>query len=214
MNDQEYYQTILKRGVDLNAYGYWQQAYAKMIMFVTDSVRVASNNKSSIVVDLGCACGTVLKGFKDSKVFNEYIGIDKNKYMIDLGIKTHNFQYKELYNMDITEQPLPCEDNSVTLINCMNTLEQIPKDKIKFVINEMHRVLLVNEGSIFINIPLAKTVNEYSWWKNLFLTKFIIDENIHHRYVYESKYGPGGDNKTFHDHYKAMWTIFGLRKEK
>lgn len=204
--EEEYYYTAVNGGVDLNNFGFWQKNYAKMVIYITDIIQIAANNKQSTILDIGCACGVALKGFKETKVFKNHIGVDISTYMINLGKQTHEFTDDELKITDITKEPLPCENDSVTLINCSGVIEHIAEDKLTFVFNEMYRVLN-NEGIIFI-ITNNDGINKIDTIKSKLYSVPEINRNFQ-----ETKFGPSlYDKRTFYDHYKDMWSIVALKK--
>lgn len=225
-NEEFYKRAIAQEGVDYNFYGDWQRSYAKMVIAITDIIKVASNDKQSLLLDVGCACGVTLKGFKEISVFGNLMGVDISDYMIDLGKKTHGFTDDELKIVDITEEPLPVEDKSVTLLHCTHTLEHIPKEKLNYVLREFSRVLSDN-GYGFIMVPAIKPGNSkeiveneethfivetINWWRARLAVLFSIDNTIRKEFK-KSKFSPTGNDETFYDHYNKGWTIFGLRKK-
>ena len=67
---KEFYQRAIdQEGVDYNFYGDWQRSYAKMVIAITDIIKAATDNRDSLMVDIGCACGVTLRAFKETKVF-------------------------------------------------------------------------------------------------------------------------------------------------
>lgn len=226
---KEFYERgIEQNGVDYNAYGDWQINYAKMIIAITDILETASNNKDSLMLDVGCACGVTLKAFKETAVFGHYLGIDISEYMITLGKETHDFKDGELLSIDISEEPIPLEDNSVTLLHCSHTLEHLNEDAIPMVIEEFHRVLHP-DGFGLVVVPTIKPghskakiaeeethliIEPMNWWRSRFAKKFSVDGNIRKEFK-KSPFGPSSDDTTtFYEHYNKGWTLYGLRKDK
>jgi ubiquinone/menaquinone biosynthesis C-methylase UbiE len=226
-NEEFYKRAIAQEGVDYNFYGDWQRSYAKMVIAITDIIKEAANNKQSLLLDVGCACGVTLKGFREISVFGNIMGVDISDYMITLGKKTHEFTDDELRIVDITQELLPVEDNSVTLLHCTHTLEHIPKENLNYVLKEFKRVLS-DSGYGFIMVPAIKPGNSketvgheethfivetMNWWKTRLAKFFAIDNTIRKRFK-ESKFSPTGNEKTFYDYYNKGWTIFGLTQKK
>ena len=223
-----YQRAIDQEGVDYNFYGDWQVSYAKMVIAITNIIKAASDEQDSLCLDIGCACGVTLRAFKETKAFGRYLGVDISEYLINMGMGTHGFTKDEMKIMDITKEPLPCDDDSVTLINCTHMLEHIPKDKLQFVLDEMYRVLKPEVGFGFVIVPAIKPGNPKSevqreqthfiietmnWWRARFAKKFKVDNEVRKRFRI-SKHGPLNDGSTFYEHYNKGWTIYGLRKEK
>ena len=233
---KEFYErAIIEKGVDYNFYGDWQKAYAKMVISITNILKAASDSRQSTLLDIGCACGVTLRAFKETKVFGKYLGIDISDYMINLGKETHGFSSEEMIVTDILKEPLPCKDNSVTLLHCTHVLEHIHEKDITEIIKEMYRVLEPIIGLAFIIIPTIKpnytksdiekeithiTVKKDNWWENLLtrnITKtkrFYLDKSISENFK-QTMFTPVlNSNKSFYDYYKDEWTVFGLRKDK
>ncbi len=80
---QDYYDEHKDAGLDYLGHGYWQEEYAKMV------VEACKTPRDGFVVDAGCACGSILKGFQ--KLNMRVLGVDLNDAMIGLG-RTH-FEY-------------------------------------------------------------------------------------------------------------------------
>lgn len=224
-----------ENGVDYNFYGDWQKAYGKMVISITNILKAATDNRDSIVLDIGCACGVALKAFKESKVFGHYLGIDSSEYMVNLGKETHGFSSDELKVVDITKDPLPCKDDSVTLLHCTHVLEHIHEKDLPKIIKEMYRVLEPITGVAFINLPTIKsnwpisaiekeithiTIKDITWWENIFTRKilknkrFYLDHSISNNFK-ETIFSPViNSDKSFYDYYNDSWTVFGLRKDR
>lgn len=83
------------------------------------------------VLDIGCALGFHVQGFRDNQV--EAYGVDISEWAIKHG--KPNCQV-----IDITEQKLPFEDNFFDLITCFDVLEHIPIQFHDFVFSEIARV--------------------------------------------------------------------------
>jgi ubiquinone/menaquinone biosynthesis C-methylase UbiE len=233
---QEFYERAIKQeGVDYNFYGDWQKSYAKMVISVTNILKAATDNRESILLDIGCACGVTLRAFKETKVFGHCIGIDSSKYMVELGRSTHNFSPEEMMVMNITKESLPCKDNSVTLIHCTHVLEHIHEKDLTRILKEMYRVLEPITGLAFIIIPTVKlnnpvseiereeshvTIKDTFWWEDLFTRKLTKTKKFHldpiiNRNFKETIFSPvSSSDKSFYDYYNDGWTLFGLRKDR
>ena len=59
--DEKYYQEHLAAGLDYLGHGFWHDSYAAMVSEAT----LQATYPDPFVVDGGCACGSILKGFKD-----------------------------------------------------------------------------------------------------------------------------------------------------
>lgn len=221
LSEKEVYELAKSKGVDYNYYGYWQEQYTKMIISLSNNLEVFANNqKESLLLDIGTGCGVNLKGFKETKTFNKYIGIDKNNYMIELGKETHKFTDEELITLDITKDLLPVEDETVFLLHSSQTLDRIDPESIDDVLDEFKRVLHP-EGTIIININAIKpgqnkeensNLQTIYWWKSR-INKYFdqMDNDINKRFKKE-KHSPDSSERTFYDYYNKSWNFFQASK--
>ena len=228
---KEFYERAIEQeGVDYNFYGDWQINYAKMVISITDILKAASDRRDSTMLDIGCACGVTLRAFKETKVFGKCIGVDISEFLINKGKETHGFTDNEMIVMDITKDPLPFENDSITLINCTHTLEHIKEEDIDNILEEMYRVLEPEVGFGFVIVPAVKPGNPISevareqshyivqtmnWWRKKFTKKFSIDNTVRKNFK-ETTFSPLTDEgaENFYHYYNQEWTIFGLKKEK
>jgi ubiquinone/menaquinone biosynthesis C-methylase UbiE len=220
MNGKDYYDYGLSRGVDLNFYGDWQKSYAKMVIHCTNIIPIAANNKNtSLFVDLGTACGLIVRAVKELDVFGFCCGTDVNPYLVDIGRKAHNLSDKELFVHDMCTE-LPFDDESVTLLHNSQVLEHIDEHRVEFIIGEMKRVLK-KDGVAFITIagmkngpdeePTHITIKEKSWWDSKFRKHFKADPAIKLRFN-KSSFSPDNSDKNFNHYYGDFWYVYGLRR--
>lgn len=226
---KEFYQRAIdQEGVDYNFYGDWQADYAKMVIDITGILEAASNDQEALILDVGCACGVTLRGFKEAKVFGNHIGIDISEFMLDMGKETHGFDETELAQVDITKENIPLEDDTVTLLHCSHVLEHIEEETLEHIFDEFNRVLKHETGYGFLVIPTIKPGNPKSeiereeshvniktmaWWRKEIAKKFNINNEVRKKFK-ESKFSPIGDpEQNFYHFYNDGWTIFGITKK-
>lgn len=226
---QKYYEYSKNRGIDFLYYGNWQRNYAKMLVFITGlSQTLLNNTKNSLFLDVGTACGLIVKACQETKVFANCVGIDSSEYMLDLGKNKFGFKDGELVVCDIANDEIPIKDGSVYLLNCSNVLEHIEEKNYPKIFKEFQRVLNTNGKGIII-VPAAKqgltidqikagdnshvTAKTTLWWKNTLKKYFKLEPEINDRFQ-KCKYSPSGDGKTFHDHYNIGWTLIGISKKQ
>jgi 2-polyprenyl-3-methyl-5-hydroxy-6-metoxy-1,4-benzoquinol methylase len=106
--DQQYYEEHASAGLDYLGHGYWQESYAQMVVEAT----LQAQYEAPFICDAGCACGSILFGFKKTGVFRTVLGIDLSNYMVGLGRKHFQFSDGELVAGSITDVPIP--RNTVT----------------------------------------------------------------------------------------------------
>lgn len=221
-----YDRAVSQFGLDYNFYGDWQLKFAKMAMHITDLIQIVSNHRDSTILDVGAACGVTLRGFRELNLFGKYYGVDISDYMTSLGRETHGFSEKELFKLDITQNPLPFDDESITLLNCTHVLEHLSEKDIPDVISEFARVLKPEIGIALIIIPTVKPgvsredltadnthliIRSAAWWFSRFKKVFIHDSNVRDRFK-SCKYSPDNSPDSFYSHYPD-WTVYGLRKK-
>lgn len=76
------------------------------------------------------------------------IGLEGSEYAVR--------EAKKRFDMDmrhhLLEEKLPFEDNSYSIVLCNQVIEHLPKNTVKYMLKECHRVL-ENEGIIIVNSP-------------------------------------------------------------
>jgi len=228
MIDKDYYDYGKSRGIDLNFYGNWQKNYAKLIVDCADILSITSNKSKPTFLDFGCACGIDIKAIKELKIFNQCYGLDINSYLVNLGRKTHNLSEDELRVHDITKEPLPFEDNSITFLHCAQTLEHIDEEHIPYILSEFNRVM-EKDGVALITVPFLHkpeditiaghdepthvTLKMRDWWKNQFEKQFEIDDAGSLRFK-NSPISPNSSKSknNFYHYYKDSWYLCVLKK--
>ncbi len=63
--DEQYYREHADAGLDYLNHGFWHESYAAMVSEAT----LQDTYSEPFVVDAGCACGSILKGFKDLPIY-------------------------------------------------------------------------------------------------------------------------------------------------
>jgi ubiquinone/menaquinone biosynthesis C-methylase UbiE len=230
MIGKDYYDYGKSRGVDMNFYGNWQKNYAQLIVHCADIPSIVSNKSKSTFLDFGTGCGVDVRAIKELKIFTKCYGLDINSYLLDLGRKTHGFSKDELRVHDISINPLPFEDNSITFLHCAQTLEHIDEKYISYILSEFNRVL-EKDGVVLITVPvlhkmedLAKaqldeithvTLKMRDWWEDQFKKHLEIDNTGNLRFK-NSPISPNGPNskKSFYHHYNHVWYLCVLKKGK
>lgn len=217
---QNYYLEHKNAGLDYLGHGFWQESYANMVVDAT----FQQYYSNPTFLDIGCACGSILKGFKSTKIFNKLVGIDINKYMITTGREYFGFDSNELIRASASSLPIP--NKSMTLIHSAQVFEHLPESILDNVISEIYRTL-TDDGRIFIALdavrndetpelymgdPTHVTLRSPIFWSNIFdKYGFIFDIESYDRYA-RSTLGPTqGDPSSFFTAYK--WSVWILRKK-
>ena len=114
--DEQYYREHADAGLDYLVHGFWHESYAAMV----SEASLQSAYPDPCVVDAGCACGSILKGFKNTGLFERVLGVDLSEHMIVLGRKHFRYADDELVAGSIAE--IPAESGSVSLLHPLRFL--------------------------------------------------------------------------------------------
>ena len=211
---EEYYKEHAEKGLDYLGHGYWQEQYALMVLDAC--------NTSGVVMDAGCACGSILQGFK--KAGQKVMGFDLNEHMIAIGREHFSFTEDELQCKSISNTGL--KEESVDLVHSAQVLEHIDDKYIDEILAEFMYVLKP-EGKAFLCLDAIKfgedkemymgdpthiNIQPTAYWAKKFQKHgFCFDVEAFTKFV-NSPYKPETDsNKNFFNHY-PYWTTFTLIK--
>ncbi len=210
--NQEYYEEHKDAGLDYLGHGYWQEEYAKMV------IQACNTPSRGLVVDAGCACGSILKGF--AKLNHPVLGIDLNSAMIQMGSVHFDIP---LYCGSMDEMPV--QNGSVDLVHTAQVLEHIPEELMDSILTEFNRVL-AKDGKLFVCLDAVKTgetkemymgdpthvsIFPTMYWTKLFAKHgFAFDREAYDNYV-RSPYGPEKGSVNFFNHY-PYWSVWILVK--
>lgn len=191
---KDYYDEHKDAGLDYLGHGYWQEEYAKM---VTEACKTP---REGFVVDAGCACGSILKGFQ--KLNMRVLGVDLNEYMIGHGRTHFGFYANELHCGSISDTPTLTE--SVDLVHTAQVLEHIPEEHMDAILQEFSRIIK-KTGRVFICLDAVKdgetkemymgdpthlSIFPTDYWTKLFAKHgFAFDREAYDRFV-RSLYKP------------------------
>lgn len=212
--NEDYYTEHAEKGLDYLGHGYWQQEYAKM---------VAEGLTDGFVFDGGCACGSILKGFKD--LGHKVLGMDLNNHMIKLGKQEFGFLDHELVAGSMAETDLP--DGSIDLLHTAQVLEHIPEEYIDAILDEFVRITKKG-GRMFICLDAIKAgqtkemymgdpthvnIQPTLYWTRKFQQRgLLFDTEAYNSYV-NSCYKPTeGKQDNFYQSY-PYWSVWTLIKE-
>lgn len=215
--DKAYYDEHKEQGLDYLGYGYWQKSYAKMICECTFQQSYAH----PVFVDLGCACGSILKGFKKQGIFEKVCGVDLNEYMVALGKRHFSFSDDEIVCCSAANTPLA--PHSVTLVHSAQVFEHIPEEYLEGILSEMQRIMAPGGRAVialdavrqnetaeqYMGDPTHVTLKCPEFWTKLFYKHgFIFDIEAYDVYA-RSPYGPtkGVEDSFFNAYRWSLWTL-------
>ena len=213
---KDYYDEHKDAGLDYLGHGYWQEEYAKM---VTEACKTP---REGFVVDAGCACGSILKGFQKHNM--RVLGVDLNEYMIGHGRTHFGFYVNELHCGSISDTPALTE--SVDLVHTAQVLEHIPEEHMDAILQEFSRIIK-KTGRVFICLDAVKdgetkemymgdpthcNIQPIEYWYRLFAKHgFMFDVEAYNKFV-RSKYKPTADKDTNFFNEYPYWSVWILQK--
>jgi len=204
-------------GLDYLVYGFWQASYAQMVTEAT----LQSEFDSPSVFDAGCACGSILNGFKQTNAYRHVSGVDLSDHMVNLGRHEFGFGEDEMSVGSIADIPL--SDGSTTLVHCSQVLEHIPDALVPKVLAEFARIL-VPGGRAFLALDAVRhgeTAEKYMgdpthvnlrpvayWTQQLYSAGLVLDLESYNRFV-RSSHGPFEHSRSFYFEYPdwSVWTV-------
>ncbi len=185
-------------------------------------VEACKTPRDGFVVDAGCACGSILKGFH--KLNMRVLGVDLNESMIGLGRTQFGYYANELVCGSIAETPALTE--SVDLVHTAQVLEHIPQDQMDAILHEFSRILkktgraficldAVKDGEtkeMYMGDPTHVNIQPIDYWYRLFHKHgFMFDVEAYNKFV-RSKYKPTEDkDENFFNAY-PYWSVWILQK--
>jgi ubiquinone/menaquinone biosynthesis C-methylase UbiE len=222
MAKEDYYKECRDKGIDYAFYGDWQKQYAKLVIFMTKMYMFDSHDK--VILDVGCACGSHLKGFKETGIFDKFHGVDVSSYLIELGREKLELSEDEL--TVARSSAMPFNDNSIDLIHCSQLFTYLEEEEILDTLAEMKRVL-AKDGRIFLVFDKPKegkekkpTDKKLTNWKIEFKKYFkLVEQEAIQELFSKGKFYPGdakdtdkkNRRRTFYDHYNNDWAVFILK---
>ena len=219
--DENYYREHSEAGLDYLGHGFWQQSYGLM---VAEATLQRENYAEPIIFDAGCACGSILQGFKESGVFARVVGMDLSEYMVGLGRAHYGLSAEELILGSLANIPLPAE--SVTLVHSAQVLEHIPSDLTKPILDEFTRILrpggraflcldAIRHGEtkeMYLGDPTHMNIQPVLYWtEQLQRRGLLFDIEAYNRFVSSPRGPTEGDPRSFFATYPC-WSVWTLIK--
>ncbi len=217
--NEDYFVEHAESGVGYLVFGEWHKAYARMITTAT----LQNTYTSPFMIEVGCACGAQLMGFKATAAYDGVFGIDMSEHMVNLGKK--HFGYSEAEIMAGTATKMSIADGRASLVHSGQVLEHIPHEDVPALLAEFHRVLRPG-GRTFHNLAARKygdppdihtsdpthvNVNSALYWNEKFSEAgFIADFESYDRFV-RSTEAPGEGYSSFYNVY-SVWTSLSYIK--
>ncbi len=219
--DDQYYREHADAGLDFLKYDHWQKSYAAMVTEAT----LQSTYPKPFVVDAGCACGSILKGFKDTAVYARVLGVDLSDHMIALGRRRFRYTESELCAGSIAS--LPAESGSVSLLHSAQVLEHIADELTDAILDEFARVLriggraflcldAVREGEtreMYMGDPTHVNIQPVLYWtQKLQRRGLFFDIEAYNRFARSERGPTRRDSRSFFDAYPhwSAWTLIRL----
>ena len=216
--NEQYYIEHAEAGLDYLNHGFWHESYAAL---VTEST-LQSTYPDPFVLDAGCACGSILKGFKNLPVYKRVLGVDLSKHMIEIGRQHFNYSEDELMAGSIAN--LPAESGSVSLLHSAQVLEHIPDELIDPILDEIARVLRPagraflcldamrngEDKAIYMGDPTHVNIQPVLYWtEKLQKRGLLFDIEAYNRFARSQRGPTDGDRRSFFETYPywSTWTL-------
>lgn len=216
--NEAYYDEHKAAGLDYLGHGWWQQSYARMVL---DSVAHAVSAPAR-VVDLGCACGSILMGFKE--VGCQVWGCDVNGHMVDIGREHFKLDSREIWQASARDTGL--NDGFLDVVHSAQVFEHMPEEVLPAVLTEIARIMKP-EGRAFICLDAIKygqcaedyagdpthiTIRPIAFWECLFMAHgFKFDTEGYERFTKSMHTVREGGGNSFFKEY-PNWTVFVLKR--
>jgi len=216
--DEQYYTEHAEAGLDYLNHGFWHESYAAL---VTEST-LQSTYSDPFVIDAGCACGSILKGFKNLPVYKRVLGVDLSKHMIEIGRKHFGYSEDELIAGSIAN--LPVEPGTVSLLHSAQVLEHIGDELIDPILDEIARVLrpggraflcldAMRDGedkAIYMGDPTHVNIQPVLYWTGKLQKRgLLFDIEAYNRFAHSPRGPTDGDPRSFFETYPywSTWTL-------
>ncbi len=216
--NEQYYREHADAGLDYLNHGFWHQSYASMVSEAT----LQSAYPKPFVVDAGCACGSILMGFKNLSMYERVLGVDLSDHMIALGRR--HFKYRDDELMAGSIAGIPAKSGSVSLLHSAQVLEHIPDELVDPILDEFARVLrpggraflcldAMRQGEtreMYMGDPTHVNIQPVLYWTTKLQKRgLLFDIEAYNRFA-RSHFGPtDGDPLSFFESYPnwSAWTL-------
>ncbi len=216
--NEQYYREHADAGLDYLNHGYWHESYASMVSEAT----LQSAYPKPFIVDAGCACGSILMGFKNLSMYERVLGVDLSEHMIALGRRHFKYRDSELVAGSIAE--IPAESGSVSLLHSAQVLEHIADQLVDRILDEFARVLrpggraflcldAIRQGEtrdMYMGDPTHVNIQPVMYWTTKLQRRgLLFDIEAYNRFA-RSHLGPtAGDTRSFFESYPnwSAWTL-------
>jgi ubiquinone/menaquinone biosynthesis C-methylase UbiE len=219
--EAQYYEEHAQAGLDYLGHGYWQESYGLMVTEATQQ----SSYPAPLMLDAGCACGSILNGFRKTGVYHHVYGVDLSNHMVELGREHFEFSKNELMQGSIAALPMP--DDTLTLVHSAQVLEHIPGELTDPILSEFYRVLkpggraficldAVRQGEtveMYMGDPTHVNIQPVSFWSKKFQEHgFSFDIEAYNTFVRSPRGPDAGDPESFFKVYPywSAWTLIKL----
>jgi SAM-dependent methyltransferase len=136
--NRQYYEEHRRTGLDYLTYGDWQRDYGRWFM-------ESLNLRGRRVLDVGCACGSILRGLIEAGADAE--GIDLSDYMIELGRRKWPDLSRRLHVADAADLSRFAK-NRWDAIHSSQVAEHWLPDAVPTILKELARIT-VPQGVFF-----------------------------------------------------------------
>jgi ubiquinone/menaquinone biosynthesis C-methylase UbiE len=216
--EQAYYEEHVAGGLDYLGHGYWQESYGHMVSEAT----LQADYEDPMMLDAGCAAGSILTGFKKTGVYRSVKGVDLSNHMIQIGRKHFGMSDEEMVAGSIAE--LPIESGSLSLVHSAQVLEHIPTELMDQIVSEFVRVLrpggrlflcldAIRKGEtkeMYMGDPTHVNIQPVMYWTKMLQQKgLLFDIEAYNAFVRSERGPTRGLSDNFFQHYPfwSAWTL-------
>ena len=133
----DYYEEHREAGLDYLFYGEWQKQYGAWIVG-------ALGLKGKTLLDVGCACGSIVRGFGEAGAVTQ--GVDVNEYMISIAKQSYADFENILFVCDAVNLHL-FGDATWDAIHSAQVAEHWRPELVPFILKELYRI--TKPGGLF-----------------------------------------------------------------
>lgn len=182
--ERQFYEEHRAAGLDYMGYGGWQERYGRWFV---DSFEA----KGKRVLDLGCACGSIMRGLAVAGALVE--GVDISRHMTQLAIEADPTMARIMWCADAKSMPM-FESKRFDAVHCAFVAEHWQPERVWEDLKEINRVMKVG-GLLFVSLdteemyaeqgrklededPTHTCVKTKSWWTERFYRTGFTDGDV------------------------------------
>jgi ubiquinone/menaquinone biosynthesis C-methylase UbiE len=189
---------------------------------MVSEITFQSDYEAPFIFDAGCACGSILSGFKKTGTYARIMGMDLSDHMVELGRERFGLSPGEIVSGSITQIPL--DAGSVSLVHSAQVLEHIPDNLTDAILDEFARILrpggraflcldAIRHGEtkeMYMGDPTHFNIQPVMYWtRKLQERGLYFDVEAYNQFVRSARGPTEGDPRSFYQIYPywSAWTL-------